>query len=50
MGTALKVGPFNSIPSKVNQTVPQVLINNQKENVRGGDRFTKEGEDSRLFI
>ena len=50
MGTTLKVGPFNSIPFKVRESIPQVLIIDNVDSVRGGSLFTPEGTDNRLLI
>ena len=43
MGTTLRVGPFNVIPRRVSKEVPQVLINNDIQSVRGADQFSSDG-------
>lgn len=50
MGTTLKVSPFNSIPFNVRKEVPQVLINNDPKEVRGGNLYTAEGDEGRLLL
>lgn len=50
IGTTLRVGPFNVIPRKVPNNIPQVLINNDISSVRGGDQFTKDGLNMKLSI
>ena len=47
MGTALAVGPFNSVVDAIPQTVPKVLINMHNTKEHGYDFVDKK---NRLFI